>query len=424
MNNRYQNRLLGYYLPAFFFIDIATEDKLENLDLLTDENKSTLYHEYVHFLQDLTTTFGLTNIVNSVDIQKAINVKIRNSGKSTFITPISFESFYDVETYSNLNEMYLGDTQSDFSNMSIITSIEFHENGIIPDFEDQPYVEITYITNGLKSSLMLGAIAVMENMAYLIESSLYDNVNPPIYPYRIVERIIEFEYPEFDRDKINLVLICDFALNTPDPGRFLLEFIRLLKAQGVTHYKDFYNILKKYKFSSLDGNNYTVFSLFEKRSELAQKQLEDYFTIEIYNDINKWISILLDSTSKFKLENFNFWINILSPPTKEKRRNEFNRIIAKFGYPLLSNNNQEISFYHPQVIPKYVVAFKAINEVREVMMNRQGECELQTFCKHGKTDITNKNCQTPWERGKEDPLCPFGQIIKMWGIHEITPDNG
>jgi len=423
MNNRYQNRLLGYYLPAFFFIDISTDEKLDNLDLLPDRDKSTLYHEYVHFLQDLTTTFGLTNIINSVDIQKAINAKTRESGKSSFETPISFETFYDVETYSNLNEMFLGTNQSDFSENSVIISIDFLKNDIIPDFEDKPYVSVNYITSGQKGSFELGAVVVMESMAYLIESSLYDDVNPPIYPYRIVERIINFEYPELGKDIVNIVMLCDYALNTPDPGRFLIEFLRLLKANGILQYQDFYKTLKKYTFSSLDKERYTVFSLFEKRSELAKQQLEAYFTIDLYEDNNKWISILLSSTSKFKLENFNFWVDILSQPTQEQRRNEFNRMISNFGYPLLSNNNQEISFYHPQIIPKYIVAFKAINEVREVMMGRQIECNMQTYCKQNQEDITNKYCKTPWRKGSEDPLCPFGQIIKMWGIHEIVPEN-
>lgn len=419
--NRYKNIHLGYYLPSFFFIDIATSEKLENLDNLKDDTKSTLYHEYVHFLQDLTATFGLTNIINNVDIQKAVNKNILESKKSEFETPVSYESFKDVDLYSYLNGMFFGDSESKFSKLSFITTIKLVENGLIPGFEDKTYVEVHFVTNGVYDTLALGAIAVMENMAYLIESSLYDNVNPPEYPYRIIERVVEFIYPEFGENKINIVMLCDYSLNTPDPGRFLVDFIRLLKSKNIKNYEDAYNLIKLYNFSDLTGEEFTIFSLFDKRSTQAKEQLMDYFTIDLYEENNLWISTTLENTNRLRLENYNFWARILEKKTQAERRSEFNLIITKIGFPLLSNSKLEVSFSHPEINPQYIIAFKAIYEVREIIMGKQKECGLKAFCKSDTRDITNESCNTPWDRGKQEPLCPFGQIIKMWGIHEKTP---
>lgn len=420
MQKRYKSTLLGSYLPSFFLIELGTTEKLENLDNLSDTTKSTLYHEYVHFMQDLTTTFGLTNTISTVDIQKALNDSIRNNKKSDFKVPLSYESYYDVETYDNLNQMFFGDNESNFSECSFITSINKVKNELIPNFEDKPYIEVEFITNGVKDSFALGGIAIMESMAYLIERNLYDNVNPPFFPYRVVEQIVKYIHPELTGD-INIIMLCDYCLNTPDPGRFLIEFLEIIKANNCKEYFDFYQIFRKYNFNSLDGENYTIYTLFEKRSELATKQLKGYFTIPIYSDINSWIDKILYSTSTYRLENFNFWVDILSKPTQHERRNEFNRMISRFGFPLLSNSNMETSFYHPEIIPDKIVAFLAINEVREILMNRQTECQLKALCSKSEGDITNNNCKTPWKRGTEHPLCPFGQIIKMWGIHEKTP---
>ena len=63
---------LGYYEPSFFRLHVSTTEKLSDLDALSIENKSVFIHEYVHFLQDLTTSFGLINLCNIVNIQKAI----------------------------------------------------------------------------------------------------------------------------------------------------------------------------------------------------------------------------------------------------------------------------------------------------------------------------------------------------------------
>jgi hypothetical protein len=420
MKNRYNNTLLGSYLPSFFLIELCTNETLENINNLNETTKSTLYHEYVHFMQDLTTTFGLTNIIKTVDIQKAINEVIIKSPEVQFKTPISYESFYDVESYDNLNEMFLGDNQSIFSENSFITSIDLVENGIIPDFEDKLYVEIKFVTQGIQHSFAFGAISIMESMAYLIQRNLHDNVQSPFFPYRVVERIVSKIYPELTGD-INLIMLCDYALNTPDPGRFLLEFLYLIKANKCTNYKEFYQILRRYKFKAKDGEEYTIYTLFEKRSKTAKQQLRDFFTIDKYQDINIWIDKIIASTSTNRLENFNFWVDILSFPTKDQRRNAFNLMISKFGFPLLSNSKMEISFYHPEIIPEYITAFMAINEVREVLMNRQTDCKLHKLCSNSEKNAINNNCKNPWKKASEDPLCPFGQIIKMWGIHVKIP---
>lgn len=418
--NRYNSTLLGSYLPSFFLIELCTDEKLENLDILSDRTKSTLYHEYIHFMQDLTTTFGLTNTISNVNVQKAINGIIRETTNDEFKIPISYESNTDVDSYSNLNQMFFGDTESKFSEYSFITSIELVENGIIPNFEDKPYVEIKFVTNGIKGSFALGAIAIMESMAYLIERNLYNDVQPPFFPYSVVEQIVNHIYPELTGD-VNLIMLCDYSLNTPDPGRFFIDYLNLIKAHKYKEYNEFYQLLRKHSFNSLDGEKHTIYTLFEKRSKIAELELKDYFTIDIYKDINIWIEKILSSTSKYRLENFNFWADILSMPTQEQRRNEFNKMFSNFGFPLLSNNKMEISFYHPEIIPENIIAFLAINEVREVLMYRQTDCKLYPLCTKSEGDITNSNCSTPWKRGNEDPLCPFGQIIKMWGIHDKQP---
>lgn len=62
----YQN--LGSYIPAFFILQIDGLKDLSKVANTTDER--TLAHELIHFLQDLSTTYGVCNIGHCVDVIK------------------------------------------------------------------------------------------------------------------------------------------------------------------------------------------------------------------------------------------------------------------------------------------------------------------------------------------------------------------
>ena len=55
--------LSGYYLPSFFYI--YTEDSIDfqNFESNTAEIKGTFIHEYCHYIQDVSTTYGYTNAI-------------------------------------------------------------------------------------------------------------------------------------------------------------------------------------------------------------------------------------------------------------------------------------------------------------------------------------------------------------------------
>lgn len=53
---------LGYYVPGFFEIFVATDKEDMSLTNFDDKELGTFFHEYIHFLQDITTFYGLNNI--------------------------------------------------------------------------------------------------------------------------------------------------------------------------------------------------------------------------------------------------------------------------------------------------------------------------------------------------------------------------
>ena len=61
MLERY-NTTLGFYEPAIFHMHTIGKGKLNEMEKWSQLQKSTFLHEYIHFLQDITTIQGLNNI--------------------------------------------------------------------------------------------------------------------------------------------------------------------------------------------------------------------------------------------------------------------------------------------------------------------------------------------------------------------------
>lgn len=50
-----RHKLLGYYVPAFFEMHIDTESEDMIINQMPIEDATVLFHEYIHFLQDISS---------------------------------------------------------------------------------------------------------------------------------------------------------------------------------------------------------------------------------------------------------------------------------------------------------------------------------------------------------------------------------
>ena len=76
---------LGYYIPTFFEMHVATHDDNMIINQMSDGDATVLFHEYIHFLQDITTYYGLNNLyVQSEYLHSVVN---RVKGNLQFQVP-------------------------------------------------------------------------------------------------------------------------------------------------------------------------------------------------------------------------------------------------------------------------------------------------------------------------------------------------
>ncbi|HHO0458687.1 TPA: hypothetical protein ACRR9F_002345 [Morganella morganii] len=102
------NKDLGFYIPAFFMMQVDTIKPIEGIIGTVDER--TFSHELIHFLQDITTTYGLINISRCIDFIKVQNSVLRNTNSSVKLPLQGSELSGSVMINNDLFSLYVGDS--------------------------------------------------------------------------------------------------------------------------------------------------------------------------------------------------------------------------------------------------------------------------------------------------------------------------
>src|SRR5690554_6833693 len=127
----------GYYNPSFLKLTVNADCDLSDLNRLSKAHLSTFFHEYIHFIQDLTTTFGVTNASIIANRLRYYNEQFRTS-TDQFINvkiPLIDQSGANSKLNAELQNLYLGTGNlrvgvKDFN----ILSVAIHDSNIfLPD---------------------------------------------------------------------------------------------------------------------------------------------------------------------------------------------------------------------------------------------------------------------------------------------------
>ena len=425
--SRILNHTLGYYTPAFFHINIGTNNSFRRF---YDTDFSVYIHEYMHFIQDATTLYGLNNMyVYSEYIRFATN-SIYKSKNKRFNIPILPTEDNEGNVYLNMkiNNLTNGDS-SEIKRIKEITSINIIEEstGVVgSDVDRLESVVVECIDSDDNSNVLsFGALCIMENMAYLMEQMVCTNyIHSSDYPYSFVEKIVEKIYPEFGYNKLNILALCDLTLQYSNPGKVLVQYLKemLSKKWLPTSPEDLYDEIYSRKNSI---NNNGVISLEQNFTELAnivKKQIQGYFNDpKIFTDIKIWIEQLLDTAINLRSKNKYFIVN-LARGGNIKVNKDFKQLVDEIGTPLISNNTGECTLLYPNKPEGVEVGFfSAIGQIISIFERGNCNCSLHSMCVKYKNEV-DKRCQTtPWERCNDMKLCPVALLWKHWRLKDYTP---
>lgn len=435
---------MGFYNTAFLKMHVHTEEDLTDLNNISEMTEATYLHEFIHFLQDITTTYGFMNISTVVDYMRLVNATAISEEKNEFVVPFEPESSTDNNVKANwaLKKIYLGGGKSLNDVATIVNVCKCNKvietnlgtksaEYLVVEFEDSRKNNYKY---------PVGAHCICESMAYTIEKLIYPGVLPraPKMPYESVNIICDFLVPGFSDNLLNIVALCDVCLMFFNPGPVLYDTLQAMAMQKFTPHTpesiyDFVNENMKFNFHG----HTTVNQLLTSLGAEAIYQLSGYFTTAMFLENRHLVNYVISSGMNIRMEIPTFILDLVRGG-KIKGNKLFAQLLHKIGSPFVVNDLFQLTFAPPtgtnlDIAPEY---FWVINQNYKIfnaekVIKGTWKCEMIRWCQEsciqsGVDDITDERCRnSPWERANDtDPNpCPFGRVWKTWGMKNKIPVN-
>lgn len=170
----------GYYTPSFLQMKVNSNCDLTNLNTIAPAHYSTFLHEYVHFLQDVGSTFGLVNanIVGNRLMHYVKEVEV-NYG-TTFPVSVPIPAGHVTQVNKHLQQVYMGQGQI-IPGVMAPTAVTINSVSLVNTsvMLPPPYnkllneVEVDFTFAATTYKYKLGAIGLMETMANFIQKNIF-----------------------------------------------------------------------------------------------------------------------------------------------------------------------------------------------------------------------------------------------------------
>lgn len=445
MNNSKQKKLynetLGMYVPAFYFIQLNSDINFEENKFNDTRNElGTFYHEYVHYLQNVTTTFGY--YTNTVFLQRLNGCIYKVTNSNNIKRPVNLSDIqnadllYDVYNYMvGDNDDWTYDIYDDLKicDMYLEKNIDYaeYEYNCSEDIDqallatyNTPKIKVK-ITKDKKSKIAIlnfGASCIQESMARLIENSLY----PARYlgyqvQYDICKMIIKTYIPSFGKKDSYIVAICDASLMYDNPGQIFYGIVFMIKRENfvpktIEEVYDF--VFSRYKPSYKKH--------FVEFFDSSLKGIDDLFPSNnnYYTEINRYFNNIYNKSRQLR-ENQMSFISKIADNSPELGKNMIKEIINDLEIPLLINNKNEtfggISLLDKPNSCNSLILPAIFSLLNILSTNLDPVCSLIEICEKQDLSLVNENCKKqPWKKVQYSMLCPFAQLWYIWGLDKAN----
>lgn len=420
------NTPLGFYSPSFLRMHVGTKKSLINLRTLNDDFAESVYlHEYCHFIQDITTTYGLSNICITVDYMKFVNNYVINLPKGDFNVPVLPIPKATDNVHTNLELATIYNGGGDEESVTLTGHRKLHTN-VQSNSKNLtvPYIEVNYTTpTGDVGSFEFGALCIVESMAYIIESECYPNCLPARdLPYFSAEKLVDLIFPQFGQERLNILALCDASLKNLHPSSFFYDTLLRIQANNIqiNQPEDVYQICNQ---ATINFNGATTFNaLLSKMCSGAITQIQGYFNDPRFQSLKDWLENMIMEAVNFRLQTETFPIDI-ARNGKIASNNTLATFMRNVGTPLVTNEIGETTLSdarHNPTTLNYSTIW-AIDQIHSVFWGWQKHCELVGLCCSSGVNIDMRCTNEPWERNLET-TCAFGQMWRHWKLTGYIPN--
>lgn len=392
---------------------------LENLGNMSLSAYATFVHEYIHYIQHITSLYG----IRMSDMYNRIFAKYRDYIRNNDIINIPlklWEKDKEIHQFICHFNKIEGNKTTDFN----ISDIEIDEREIsIADREKTAVWIGCYDYDNNKAEehgFLFGHRCIVEGMAHVIQSIINSEVNHEIIPYHAVELIIEKTIPDVLQDKKKIASICLCALLWGNPGFGFFQVLELIKSHPNWDGKELYKSIVQDYAVSYKGQQMPYYRLLQ----LFSNDLKGSFKVLLGRDL-EYYSLVIDNCILDCSKCHHRLIDVLYDYDICDREIFRKKILNHYGYPFVDGKNQ--SAFPQKSINGNKSAYKetailyGIELIMARLLNNKKECKRYPICSSTmfiegtKCDATKDCLSSQWK--KETP-CVFTETLRYFGIKE------
>lgn len=410
-DNEYELR--GFYKPHFFSIFLNGEFDIEFQNLQKND-LGTFVHEYTHYLQNITTIFGLKNSIFYFHYLYQVKRHISESKELTVpIEDIPFSN--GILKGKSVFDRYYGTKKSfspEYEKIKVYLK-DYMDN-------DRPYKMVNFdLLKGEKviETIELGNLSVKEGMARLCQLNYDDEVNHPTFPYKGVELLCEILNPELLEDKRKLIALCILALNSQNSALTLYELLIEVRTEPKLNGLEIYQKYIVERWIEHKGNKISIQDFLLS----TINEFKETLTGSIYAELHHFEKMFVNIIQSVKTNSS----PLLELLYSEIDNNEKLKALIDFygiphirtisGYEFYPLGSKDGNEDNPALEFLDLLGQSIVIE-RVLDYNDDTICSLYAQCQRAEEDITDEHCfETQWMR--ETP-CAFKTVSDNWKLNE------
>lgn len=425
------NATLGVYTPSFFSIKLNFGHHMADISAIPELLKPTFYHEYFHFIQDVTIPFGYHFAWGNMSrVRQAVSYFQTKPDKHSLPIPEPerTEIINQINLFRALNgdvELTIGAEDQDINlDELVLASFSLELRPELTPFEEEPQTRFIRLTlrndNGKTFYYWLGAVAIVEAMTVLIQEKHFGPANFPRFPYRIVQDFISFIRPEIEERKDIMFVLCDLALQTNHPG-YYLNYILVnssLRDAIPDDALDVYRI----GFDFYREHNYNVAETFQHYKDRLQANTNDLFGHQAFRRELEWFNTVIENGFQLRNQFGAFMLDLYN--AEDPILNALPEVIQRLGTPDIVNYNYDRVFALPaglrgQEEAIHPVLMTALYQFYKDLINAQPRCGMVELCRtHAEIPVNEKCYHNQWEKLDEAHACPLMAFYRAFGLEE------
>lgn len=405
--------ITGEYHPGAFILCIDKEfrDEME-YDSFSKEEMATFVHEYIHYLQDISTVRGLTLFEHQAKLFQ-LNIAVSVS-KDSCRFPIDLEKENaDAYIKSELLSFFEGGNLE--KKIHHINKIVAENDDIIDEilnlsshYKGTQFKQISIYYDDKSDPTPFGFHYIIESMAYLIERYCFcAEERTREFPYNAVEMVCSRIAPDLLEHPECMIMICEVSLMYENSGFVFYQILERLKKEGIDYSKP--HVLRKYlnPFMCIGVKN------LKHINQQIKENIDFLFpTTNRYMQMaNIYVKNIFDSACSFRARYPFFIADIVQEKSPIERIKYW---FSLFPAPLqVDNINKKIygTFEGLELLP---VPFSLL----KYFQLPQYGCQLINYCKYSKLENVDEDiCEKmPWKQCDKTYSCPFALYFKIYKL--------